>query len=231
MSPNIPYTLIQRLLSQNKSEVLITVMVESINRWLELRNDVIRSHIVDTFGTEEAISVADGTGVRVTALKDLYHRQLDKAAKFVRYFEMRNRQDRVVYYLFFASNNAKGHLKMKEAMWKVDPKGDFRFSDATVPEQSLLYDAPSNDLLANALMEKFGSAAQTLIEDIETFVSDETAYLPKHMREVFQEMENRGTLEVKAKKKDGTKRRANSFPNEAFVTFIANPYPRTLFDA
>jgi hypothetical protein len=46
-----------------------------------------------------------------------------------------DRQNKVLYYLFFASDNAVGHLKMKEAMWTVDPLGEFGFSDATNPNQ------------------------------------------------------------------------------------------------
>jgi hypothetical protein len=36
-------------------------------------------------------------GGRAEGLKNLYHRQLRQAAKFVRYFEMRDRDNRVVY--------------------------------------------------------------------------------------------------------------------------------------
>lgn len=117
----IPYDLIRRLLGKNKCEVLVTFMVDSINRWLTHPDDSIRVHIRETFGTEDALKIAFGGGDRVEGLKNLYRGQLTKAAKFVRYFEMRDRDGRLVYYLFFASNNAVGHLKMKEAMWKVDP--------------------------------------------------------------------------------------------------------------
>lgn len=152
----IPYALIQRLLSKNKCEVLVTVMVDSINRWLEHPDENIKAHIVETFGTDEAIRIAEGTGDRVTELKNLYHRQLNKAAKFVRYFERRDRDNRLVYYLFFASNNSVGHLKMKEAMWKVDPMGDFSFSDSTDPNQPLLFNLdPSMAPLVADISAKF----------------------------------------------------------------------------
>ena len=39
----IPYALIQRLLSKNKCEVLITVMLDSINRWLEHPADKLKA--------------------------------------------------------------------------------------------------------------------------------------------------------------------------------------------
>ncbi len=217
----IPYALIQRLLSKNKCEVLVTVMVDSINRWLEHPQDTIKAHIVETFGTDESIKIAEGTGDRVTELKSLYHRQLNRAARFVRYFEMRDHDGRLVYYLFFASNNPLGHLKMKEAMWKVDPLGEFSFSDSTDPNQTLLFALePLMDPLVAAMTTKFRSSGQFPVKRVETYVQDETAYLRKHMGEALQQLETNGKVKVAEYKTDGKKRRAKSFPNEAIVTFV-----------
>jgi three-Cys-motif partner protein len=216
----IPYALIQRLLSKNKCEVLVTVMVDSINRWLEHPQETIKAHIVETFGTDESIKIAEGTGDRVTGLKNLYHQQLNKAARFVRYFEMCDHDGRLVYYLFFASNNALGHLKMKEAMWKVDPLGEFSFSDSTDPNQPLLFALqPSMDPLAAAMATKFRPAGQVPVKQVEAYVQDGTAYLRKHMGEALLQLETNGKLKVAENKTDGKKRRAKTFPNEALVTF------------
>jgi hypothetical protein len=216
----IPYTLVKRLLQKNRCEVLVTFMVDSINRWLTHPDDTIRAHITETFGTEEAVKIAFGGGDRADALKNLYQYQLQQVARFVRYFEMRDRDNRVVYYLFFASNNPLGHLKMKEAMWKVDPMGDFTFSDATDPNQSLLFNEPSFAPLLRALCASFRGKGQVAVERVETFVHDDTAYLRKHMGEVLQRLETGGQLMVGENKTDGKKRRAKSFPNEALVTFL-----------
>lgn len=217
----IPYTLLQRLLSKNKCEILVTVMVDSINRWLEHPDENIRAHIVETFGTDEAVKIAEEAGDRVTGLKDLYQRQLNRSAKFVRYFEMRDRDGRLVYYLFFASNNALGHLKMKEAMWKVDPMGDFRFSDSTDPNQSLLFNLdPPMEPLAADMVRKFQGGGQVPVRHVEAYVQNCTAYLRKHMGEALLALEIHGKLKVAESKADGKRRRARSFPNEALVTFL-----------
>ena len=216
----IPYALIKRLLAKDKCEVLITFMVDSINRWLTHPDENIRAHITETFGTEEAVKIAFGTGDRAEGLKNLYHRQLRQAARFARYFEMRDRDNRVVYYLFFASNNPLGHLKMKEAMWKVDPMGDFTFSDATDPNQALLFNAPSTTPLSEALIGKFKGMGQIRVERVEAYVIDETAYLRKNMGEALQQLENDGRVKVADTKTDGKKRRAKTFPNDALVTFV-----------
>ena len=216
----IPYTLIKRLLAKPRCEVLINFMVEHINRFLTHPHDEVRAHITDAFGTDEALKVAFGPGNRAEALKNLYHEQLRKSARYVRYFEMCGGDNRVVYYLFFAGNSQLGHLRMKEAMWKVDPVGEFRFSDATDPNQTLLFNAPAPAArLAEELSARFRDAGEIPVSLIETHVEDDTGYLGKHMREALQQLEREGQLIVSRLKSDGTKRRGGSFPSDAFVTF------------
>ena len=215
----IPYDLIRRVLQRAKCEVLVTFMVDSVNRWLTHPEEWVRAHIIETFGTNEAIDIAFGPGERAPALRNLYQRQLRKVARFVRYFEMRDKNHRVVYYLFFATNNSVGHVKMKESMWKVDPMGDFSFSDATNPEQQILFNEAPTDGLAKDLAAHFGGKPQTQIESVEAYVQDDTAYLRKHMVEALKLLENNGGAAVADKKAEGAKRRAGSYPNNALVTF------------
>jgi three-Cys-motif partner protein len=215
----IPYSLIRRLLSKNKCETLITFVVDAINRWLTHPDPQIRSHITETFGTDTAVAIAEGVGDRPTQLKNLYQQQLGKVAQFVRYFEMRDSNDRVVYYLFFASNNSRGHLKMKEAMWKVDPLGGFTFSDSTNPNQRVLFSNHSVAPLVLDLQSKFHGATRIPAELVETFVQDKTPYLRKHMGEALTRLESEGRLEVAELKSDGKRRRSGTYPNDALLSF------------
>jgi three-Cys-motif partner protein len=217
----IPYDLIKRVLLRDRCEVLITFMVDSINRWLTHPEDGVRGHIIETFGTDEAIKIAFGMGDRATSLKNLYQRQLKKVARFVRYFEMRDQSDRVVYYLFFATNNPLGHIKMKESMWKVDPMGDFRFSDATNPDQQVLFSEPPTAGLASDLKSHFRSKPQMQVATVEEYVQNDTAYLRKHMGDALKLLEKAGDLAVADTKADGKKRRAGTYPNDALVRFTA----------
>ena len=177
---------------------------------------------METFGTNEAIEIAFGPGDRAPALKNLYQRQLRKVARFVRYFEMRDKNNRVVYYLFFATNNSVGHVKMKESMWKVDPLGDFSFSDATNPDQQVLFSEnprravshreSSPHILAASLKRKSGT--------VEQFVQDDTAYLRSTWGNALKLLEKNGDVVVADKKADGKKRVARrAFPNNALITF------------
>jgi three-Cys-motif partner protein len=215
----IPYSLIRRLLSHQRCEALITFMVDAINRFLEHPDDAIVSHIVDAFGTEEALKIAHGPGDRRERLRQLYQEQLRRIARFVRYFEMRDQQGRIQYYLFFATNSSLGHLKMKEAMWGVDPLGEFRFSDATNPDQTVLFNEPNLGELASFIHARFAGRAPMSAEDVRVFVENQTAYLKKHMTLALHGLEHDGSLFVQPTKADGAKRKANSYPDSAVLEF------------
>ena len=152
-------------------------------------------------------------------LRELYQSKLKQAAKYVRYFEMRDRQDRTQYYLFFATNNELGHLKMKEAMWKVDPDGEFRFSDATNPNQLVLFEADATPTLVDQLRKEFRSKGTVTGFEVRKFVEDKTAYLKKHMTAALKQQEEATTLRVEPLKTDGKKRRPHTYPNEASLTW------------
>jgi len=141
---------------------------------------------------------------------------------------MRNKQNKPLYYLFFASNNAKGHLKMKEAMWAVDPHGEFMFSDSTRPRQLVCYGESVKNIadLRSIVRENFAGDEYLPVHKIGQFVEDETAYLTKHMREAFKEEERTGGAVVADKRIDDKPRRANSFPNEALIKILQEPTPQ-----
>ena len=216
----IPFTLIERLLKQERCEALITFMVDAMNRFLEHPKDRIVQHIVDAFGTDEAVRIAELSGNRIDKLRALYQEQLRRVAKFVRYFKMCDQQGRTEYYLFFATNHELGHLKMKEAMWKVDPAGEFRFSDATDPNQLVLFESDPTVILAKELGDHFRGKGMIPLETVHKYVENETAYLKKHMRSALQQEEDAGRIKVAPQKTGGEKRKANTYPDDARITFI-----------
>ncbi|KAF0246798.1 MAG: hypothetical protein FD180_328 [Planctomycetota bacterium] len=218
----IPLSLIERLMKVRRCEVLVTFMVDAINRFLEHPDDKVQQHIVEAFGGDEAVRIAKGEGDRVEALRGLYQAKLAKVARYVRYFEMRDHENRVQYYLFFATNNETGHLKMKEAMWRVDPDGEFRFSDATNPDQRAMFasDADATPLLVGQLNKQFLGKGTVTGGDVRAFVENQTAYLKKHMTGALKQLEQSATIHVQALKSDGKKRRANTFPDEVKLAWV-----------
>ena len=215
----IPFSLIRNLLGHRRCEAFITFMVDAFNRFLEHPEAKVVQHIVDAFGGEDAVNIAKGRGDRIVRLRELYQSRLSSVAKYVRFFEMRDRQDRTQYYLFFATNSELGHLRMKEAMWKVDPDGEFRFSDATDPGQLVLFEADPTNFLVAQIRDEFQARGTVTGLQVRAFVENQTAYLKKHMTGALREAEKSRQLAVNEFKTDGKKRRANTFPDTARLTW------------
>jgi three-Cys-motif partner protein len=218
----IPFSLVRRLLQKKRCEVLITFMVDSINRFLEHPDEQIVGHVDELFGAPDCIGQALASPDRINALRDIYQQQLKSVARFVRYFEMRDANNRRQYFLFFAGNHPLGHVKMKEAMWSIDASGGYRFSDATNPLQPVLFEADPTAPLWAILHKQF--AGQEVTTDrIGSFVNDETAFLEKHMKATLRKHLDQTTpserILVRAIKADGKKWRQGSFPPGVFVMF------------
>lgn len=204
----VPFDLMARILSYQKCEVYVNVMIEFINRFLEHPDDKIRHHFATTFGTDEVLRIPQQSGNRVNALLSLYRRQLISRAKFVGQFDMHGRNDQKTYSLFFASNSPKGFLKMKEANWSVDKTEGGRFSDfapGAANQAGLL----SGVTVWDALHKRFhGQRVPSAV--LERFVIEETDYLPKHARSVLDEKETSGEISVDVVQ--GYRRRKGTFP-------------------
>mgnify|MGYP000597843610 CR=1 FL=1 len=214
----LPFDLVRRLLLNPKTEVFINVMVESINRFLEHPDPQTRQHIVELFGTPLVLDLAQQPEDRVIALRFFYQEQLKKSAKFVRYFEMSDDRNRIIYYLFFASNHRLGHVKMKEAFWRIDPSSGFRFSDKTNPNQLILFELNPSTNLTNDLLSRFGGKTLS-VEKVREFVEDETPYTARHMRKTLTLLERKGQISVGQYKQDGAMRKRGTFPDGAVVNF------------
>lgn len=101
---------------------------------------------------------------RDCCLRDLSARQLRQVAgmKYVRSFQMRKAQDVTDYYLFYASSNLRGLQKRKEPMRRVDKSGSFGFSDASNPEQLVLFaQQPDSRLLQRQIVARCGGREVT----------------------------------------------------------------------
>ena len=186
-----PFDAVCSILRNPSCEVLVTFMYEEINRFIGHPDQ--EKNFDSFFGTNEwrqIVSIADPRE-RNRQLHDLYMTQLrDSAnAEYVRSFEMRNDRDVTDYYLFYATNNILGLKKMKEAMWKVDSSGDFKFSDATDPRQSVfLINEPQLEHLQEQIIERFAGTERS-IHQIEEFVVTETAFRETHYKRLLKSME------------------------------------------
>jgi three-Cys-motif partner protein len=193
----VPFQLVKEILANKSCEVLFNFMYEEINRFIEHPDQT--KNFDELFGTASwrGVSQIADSRARREFLHGLYVRQLREVAgaRYVRSFEMRNKKDATDYFLFFATNSRKGMEKMKEAMWKVDESGEFRFSDATVPEQTLLFTPqPNFEALRRAIVTRF-SGAEATIAEIEDFVLADTPFRETHYKKrVLAELEREGKV-------------------------------------
>jgi GMT-like protein len=143
---------------------------------------------------------------------------LHTQAAYVRSFEMSNARDVTDYYLFYATNELLGLKKMKEAMWKADESGEFRFSDATDPNQLVLFEkAPSLPTLQARIVTEF-SGKDVSVGDIEKFVVVETAFRETHYKSILKALEKAAALKVI---KASPNRRAGTFGAARMVVRFA----------
>ena len=87
---------------------------------------------------------------------------------------------------------------MKQAIWKVDPFGDFAFHGTKSPQQTLGLSTADFKPLMVALSGEFQSKGFVSIEQVSDFVSsDRTDYHSGHVKtNTLVPMEEEGTIEV-----------------------------------
>lgn len=223
----LPMRLIHRLLDHPKTEAFINFNINSVTRFVSHPDKDIRSHLDDLFGTEEAMAVRDGESNRFSSLRQVYQAQLEEKARFVRFFSMNDADDRPIYDLFFAGNHPLGHYRMKEAMWRVDPQSGIRFSDATDPDQQLLFEIEPGPQLLQRLLKMYGDRSEVLVGEVKEWVRNETAFLNPHLTDALRQGEgiHFGIQDLHS---DGSKRRAGSFKDVAVVDFTWRPPPEYL---
>ena len=99
---------------------------------------------------------------------------------------------------------------MKEAMWAVDKTSGKEFSDA-LAQSGNIFETMGFDCLWDDLTKKFTGRTVPMSE-VETFVIEETDYLPTHARSIFATRES--TEEIAVHPLPGCKRRGKSFPSD-----------------
>ncbi len=191
----IPMRIMTDLLKRPSTELLVNFMFEEINRFLAHKDQ--RENFDALFGCKDWHKAEELSGhVRKNFLHDLYRQQLHRVAgaRYVRSFEMLNDRGASDYFLFFATQNLLGLQKMKEAMWRVDPVGGVRFSDATDFNQHVLFEPKPDKRLLRRMIEERFSGKRAAVRDVELFVLEDTAFHAGHYKTVLREMEGTGRL-------------------------------------
>lgn len=211
--------LLERILSYKKCEVFITFMSGFIKRFLDEEKEIALN---DLFGTDEWKEIRDISGYRDQPLLDLYMSQLKDCCdvKFVNSFKMINKYNQVIYHLIFCTNNLKGLDVMKKAMWRVDRRGEFKFSDREDEHQKYIFDFQDEEhwipRAAKEVCEKFKGTV-VKVSDIEEFVIAETNYIFK--KAILRHIEKYNPEKIKDVTVPGKTRRKSSFLDESIIHF------------
>ena len=211
----IPHSVLKDIMSHSRSEIFITFMYDALNRFLD--NPDQAENFRELFDTDDwqQESHRNDAQARKTKILSLYRRKLqERVAKYVLHFEMKNANNATKYFLFYATNSLKGVSKMKEAMWKSDPRGNYRFSDAADPNQGELFGcSPNYSRLEQLILDRFEGSVAT-IRQIEEFVLVETPFRETHYKVgVLRKLEkaNPPKIEVMCPPKG---RRKGTFPSD-----------------
>jgi hypothetical protein len=103
-------------------------------------------------------------------------------------------------------------------MWKADESGEFRFSDATDPNQLILFEkAPHLPALWARIVAEF-SGKEVSVGSIEKFVLLETAFRESHYKGILKTLEKEGGLKAP---NAAPGRRAGTFGDPAMLLRFA----------
>ena len=174
----------------------------------------------ELFGCVEwrnGLAISDQTARR-DFFYGLYESQLREAgASQVLRFEL-HQGNRHVYTIFFGTQNTTGSDRMKQAIWKVAPFGDFAFRGTCSDQLGLGLDEPDYGPLHTTLTARFGVVEWVGIEEVMEFVkSDQTDYHSGQLKKaVLVPMELSGELEVDP----NSRKRLRTFPNGTKMRFV-----------
>jgi three-Cys-motif partner protein len=212
-----PMSVVRKLFENPRCEIYFSLMYEWINRFKD--SPEFAPHLDELFGTQDwrkLTQIADPEQRR-KAIYDLYETQLRAAgATQVIHFDIFD-GNRLKYSIFFASQHEVGADRMKAAIWKAAPNGDFAFHGSRTPQLTLVAQ-PDFEPLKEQLLEEFGDGNWHDISEIISFVkSDATDYHSGQVkRSTLSPMEAAGQVEADP----ATRNRRATYPDGCRLRFL-----------
>ncbi len=214
----VPFDLIKKILSIEKTEVFITFMIRDVNRFLESSKH--RISIEELYGTDNVQEILGKryAGIdKEDALLSLYRDRLHNGANVKYTFPFKVSMDKTqqtTYYLIHATNHPKGCELMKEIMFRVGTEGRFGYLGPAEGQMTLMQ---CDDLskFKNFLMNRFKD--QTLsYQNVRYKTLMGVLFIQKHYRQALKELSNEGKILIKGAGPRG------GLPDDALITFL-NP--------
>jgi three-Cys-motif partner protein len=206
---DISMELIRRIMSQPLCEVFFYLNWDHMNRFLV--DQTKWPSLSMTFGGDDwrpvlALEMAKRPGF----IRQTYRTALKEKAsiKYVWHFVMCDSNDKLLYWLFFCTNNLRGLEEMKRAMWRVDRTGGFRFSDKNHPSQLNVFKDYTDYVLTEDLLSSF-RGRKLSVSQVKEFVLTETpAYLYKNALKLLEKQNRLRVINPPLGRRKGT------FPDE-----------------
>jgi hypothetical protein len=206
------------LLGFESSECFINLMSGWSNRFIDHPDEKVAAHVQNLLGgnfTGEVLASKN----RIETIIDIYRRQLSLRAKYVRAFKLYDEGNVLDNALIFAGNNVLGFVKMKEAMWKLDPVFGNSFSAHTFRDRHLMGDLfenePQTGLLRRQLKEKLTELEEVSCVDLRAWVNSETDFLEKHLGTELTRGQEQGWLDYRDP--EGRPKRRDHWPKRIIV--------------
>jgi hypothetical protein len=191
----IPCQLLREIMSNQGSELLVTVM------WWELdmaimhrtRSEALTKTLNDVFGCEDwrDISSLENADERAEVAVNLMRKQINsKWGTYIRMVDC----GRTRYLLLHLTNHNEGRDLIKNVLWKCSPEGGWEARKTDDPNQYLLF-RPEPDLssLENWLVEKLKKKSYTWIE-LEELIREEM-WLSKHLWDIIKRLKDEKKIE------------------------------------
>jgi three-Cys-motif partner protein len=200
---------IRKILLHPRTEALITLMWNQINR--DLDNSVVQRYVDELFGHRlwRTQTFMKQTGVaREAGFLKYFISEL--GAKYVLRFrigfdpEDKQGHGRTKYYLLHGSTSPKAALLMKEVMWPLgNEEGTFHYSASS--QGILISQTPRFEELKELLLRRF-AGRELSFDEIREQTWDEP-FIEKHYREVIRKLQTEGTVTLTpvSSKKSGLK--------------------------
>lgn len=213
---DVPLSLIRRLLDHKGCELLFYFDFNSVNRFGTAH--VVDPTLTEYFGTD-AFQHAPKSGDprRAAYFHDLFEAQLrsECGLSYIQSFEMVRSSGHTGYYLFFGTRNLDAFDKMKQAMWAIDPTGNYRFSDRYADVDVLFGDEVDTTPLRGELLRQFAGRS-VLIEVVTQWVIMSTPFASNHVKRAsLKVLEDADQISVTGK----PGRRRGNYPDGTVIHF------------
>lgn len=215
-----PYEMLRPLVHNEHCELFVNFMCGFMHRFKEHPNPDVRERVRDMVGRaflDRVMAASDP----IEELCEVYLEQLKKLGNFARYMVMRDETNVRDNALFFCGRNPKGFVKMKEAMWRIDPDHGCQFSayaqKADRQTQPRLFESvPQIIELREPLLEKIGDHRNMSVSQLFKWVERDTRFLTTHLRKELEGLYDNGRLMVEDPQ--GKPRRKGAWPGRLIVT-------------